>query len=532
MAFEREGFGGNPRLRKAGEEIPMTEEQIKEYAKCKVSVEYFLENYAKIISLDHGEVYFKPFKFQRKALRLFQKNRKVLVKLFRQAGKSTIVAGYVAWYVLFNDDPKHACILANKLAIAQEIFSKVKMMVELCPKWLQRGILVWNETSFKFENETKCFCAATSDTAVRGLSLNLLILDEFAFLSPNMADKFIASVFPTISSSETSQLIIVSTPKGLNHFYKMWVEAERGENGFVPFFAHWTEHPKRNQKWANEQKAILGELKYRQEVLCEWLGSSDTLIDGSKLASIPTMAPIAETPDGFRCFLAPEKDHNYVMTVDVSEGVLGDYSTFVIFDVNTLPYKIVATYRNNTINPLAYPEVLVHYGNMYNQAFILVETNSLGQQVADALFYDLEYENMYVSLPSSASSEILEGGNNRTKPGYKTTKKTKMIGCNTIKLIIESDKMEINDINIVSEASTFSRKGSSYEAEEGKHDDLMMCLVGFGYLTTTNTFKYLFDFSLRQEYIKDQMKRIEEDHLPMGFFTNGLEDEQDDFVFV
>lgn len=506
----------------------MTEEQIREYAKCKTSVEYFLENYAKIISLDKGEVHFKPFKFQRKALRLIQKNRKVLVKLFRQAGKSTIVAGYVAWYVLFNDDPKHVCILANKLSISQEIFSRVKMMVELCPKWLQQGVAVWNETSFQFENKTKCFCAATSDTAVRGLSLNLLILDEFAFLSPNMADKFMASVFPTISSSETSQLIIVSTPKGLNHFYRLWVEAERGENGFVTFEAHWTDHPKRNQKWADEQKAILGELKYRQEILCEWLGSSDTLIDGSKIATLPSLTPIAETIDGFRCFVPPQKGTNYVMTVDVAEGKLGDFSTFVIFDCSQLPYKIVATFRNNEINPLAYPEILDHYGKMYNQAFILVETNSLGQQVADALFYDLEYENMYVSTPT----EIYEGGTNRTKPGYRTTKKTKAIGCNTIKLIIESDKMEINDLNLIQEMSTFSRRGSSYEAEEGKHDDLMMCLVGFGFLTTTNTFKYLFDFSLRKEYIKEQMQRMEEDHLPMGFFTDGIEDPDEKFVFV
>lgn len=527
MAFEKEGFGGNPRLRRAGEEIPMTEEQVKEYAKCKLSVEYFLENYAKIISLDHGEVFFKPFKFQRKALRIFQKNRRVLVRLFRQAGKSTIVAGYVAWYVLFNDDPKHVCILANKLAISTEIFSRVKMMVELCPKWIQRGIKVWNETSFKFENDTKCFCAATSPDAVRGLSLNLLILDEFAFLSPNLADAFMASVFPTISSSETSQLIIVSTPKGLNHFYKLWIEAERGENGFATFFAHWSEHPKRNQKWADQQKKLLGELKYRQEVLCEWMGSSDTLVDGTKIAQIPTIQPILERPDGFRCFFAPEKEHQYVMTVDVSEGCLGDYSAFVIFDVSQLPYKIVATFKNNEINPLAYPEVLFHYGKMYNQAFILVETNSLGQQVADALFYDLEYENMYVSTPQ----EILEGGNNRSKPGYKTTKKTKLIGCNTIKLIIETDKLEVNDIDVITEMASFTRRGSSYEAEEGKHDDLMMCLVGFGFLTTTNAFKYLFEFSLRQEYIREQMKKMEEDHLPMGFFTNGI-DEEDNFVFV
>lgn len=263
----RPGYNGNAFLKQIGEVIEFTPEQMVEYARCEESVEYFLENYANIISLDDGIVKFKPFAYQKRILKALEGNRKILVKLFRQAGKSTVVAGYVAWYCLFKDS-KHACILANKMSTAKEIFSRVQMIIELCPKWLQQGIKIWNKTSFELENGTKCFCGATSPSAVRGQSISLLVLDEFAFLGANLAEEFIASVFPTISSSQTSQLIIVSTPKGMNHYYKLWTEAEQGINGFVPIHGRWQEHPKRDQGWANEQRAILGDVKYAQEVEC------------------------------------------------------------------------------------------------------------------------------------------------------------------------------------------------------------------------------------------------------------------------
>lgn len=267
MTNFKSGYNGNPFLKQVGEEIEFTPEQMSEYAKCATSVEYFLENYANIISLDDGIVKFKPFAYQKRILKALKNNRKVLVKLFRQSGKSTVVAGYMAWYCLFKEN-KHACILANKMATAKEIFSRVQMIIELCPKWLQQGIKTWNKTSFELENGTKCFCAATSPSAVRGQSISLLVLDEFAFLSASLAEEFIASVFPTISSSQTSQLVIVSTPKGMNHYYKLWVEAEQGINGFKAIHGRWQEHPKRDQTWYLEQKAILGDVKCAQEIDC------------------------------------------------------------------------------------------------------------------------------------------------------------------------------------------------------------------------------------------------------------------------
>lgn len=529
MAVQKKdtGYQGNAFLKKVGEVIEFTADQESEYAKCSESVEYFLENYAKIISLDDGIVKFKPFPYQKKILNAIQGNRKVLVKLFRQSGKSTVVAGYVAWYCLFASQPVRACILANKMSIAREIFSRVQMIIELCPKWMQQGIKEWNKTSFELENDAVCFCAPTSPSAVRGKSISLLVLDEFAFLGGNVAEEFIASVFPTISSSQTSKLVIVSTPKGLNHYYKMWVEAEAGLNGFVAVQGHWYEHPKRDEKWLEEQRLILGDVKFNQEILCEFLGSSNTLIKGEKIAKLPLAQAIAESIDGFKCYERPSKSKSYVMTVDVAEGGGGDFSAFVIFDITKNPFKIVARFKNNSIYTLAYPEVIVHYAKMYNDAFVLVETNSLGQQVADALFYDLEYENMYMSI----KDDITDGFGSRAVPGAKTTKKTKQIGCNTIKTIIENDQLDVRDAEIISEMSTFTRRGNTFKAEDGKHDDLMMCLVNFGYLTTTTAFKNLFDVSLRLEFVKNQAQSIQENELPIGFFTNGTEIDETPFNF-
>lgn len=261
---------------------------------------------------------------------------------------------------------------------------------------------------------------------------------------------------------------------------------------------------------------------------CEWLGSSETLIDGTKIGMLATFKPIVKNTDGFDIFLAPMKNRTYVMTVDPSEGKMGDYSAFVIFDITEIPYKVAAKYRNKMIHPLVLPEVVAHYGKLYNDAYVLVETNNNGQQIADILFYDIEYENMYISNGVDLSEG---GGGTRFFPGSKTTKKTKMIGCSNLKLIIENDKLSVNDIDIVEELSTFNRVGSTYKADEGKHDDLAMCLVNFAYLTTTDIFKNLYDFSLRNEFIKDQLKKIEEDELPIGYFNDGSSSDDEQFFF-
>jgi hypothetical protein len=513
MAENKFHFMGNVNLRPAGRNIELSEDQLSEYKKCRRDPVYFIENYVKVVSLDKGVVPMKLYPYQKRLIKAFHENRFVLSKLFRQAGKSTITAAYVLWYVNFNAN-KNAAILANKAAIAREIFSRVQFMFEELPVWMKKGVKEWNKTSFTLENDTVCFCAASSPSSIRGKSISLLVLDEFAFLSQNLADEFIASVFPTISSGQSTKMIIVSTPHGMNHFYKMWVEAEQGLNGFVPISGEWKEHPDRTQAWADDMRAKLGEVKYTQEILVAFLGSSNTLIPGSKLSTLTFKQPTILLK-GLNQYYKPEEGRNYVMLVDVSRGTDQDYSAFIIIDITEMPYKVVCTYRDNQISTLAFPELIYNVATKYNNSFILVETNDLGQQVADDLYYDLEYENVYMS----SRDDIREGGGKSYSPGCRTTKKTKQIGCNTIRNIIEQDQLEINDSNIVDEMSTFVRVGATYKAEEGKHDDMMMCLVMFGYLTTTPAFQDLFDFSLRRKLVQDQITAMEEQMLPIGFFS-------------
>lgn len=522
----KQGYLGNPFLKQIGEQIGFTKHQLQEYAKCQNDVVYFLTNYGKIVSLDKGIVPFKPFPFQIKLLSAIQNNRKVCSKQFRQSGKSTTLAGYIAWYVLFNPN-KNAAVLANKMVIAKEIFSRVQFIIESCPKWLQQGVKEWNKTSLVLENGSKCFCAATSPSAVRGMSINLILLDEFAHISPSLADEFMASVFPTISSSEESKLIIVSTPKGMNHFFKIWKEAEQGINGFVPIESHWSEHPNRTKEWADAERVSLGEVRYAQEIECNFSGSSFTLIAGHKLSSIPFIQPLPILIPFLSQYELPiknnpatgEKAHSYVMTVDVARGANLDYSTFIIYDISVLPYNIVAVYRNNTISTMVYPEVIMKVCMWYNDAYCLIETNDLGQQVADTLFYDLEYENVYMSI----KEDIKEGGS-KSSPGIRTTKRTKAIGCDALKNIVENDKITLNDSNILDELSTFVRVGNSYKAEDTKHDDLAMCLVIFSHLTTQPVFKELFTYDLRKNFVGSQLREIDDQFLPIGFVDNGIDE--------
>jgi len=517
-------FANNKNLKAAGVSVEFTREQTLEYARCQRDPIYFIENYVKVLSLDKGIVQMKLFPYQKRMIEAIHNNRNTIAKLFRQAGKSAIAAAYFCWYCNFNEN-KLVAILANKLAISREIFSRVQFMFEELPWWLKQGVIEWNKTSFQLENKTRCFCAASSPSAIRGLSCNIVFLDEFAFLSPTLAEEFVASVFPTLSSSESSKLIIVSTPKGMNHFYRLWNEAEQGLNGFVPVTGHWTEHPLRNQAWADDMLAKLGPVKYAQEITCVFQGSSYTLIAGEKIAALPMKQPTVLLPTLYQ-YYQPIEGHSYVITVDVSRGAGLDYSTFTVIDIATSPYRVSCVFRDNTINTLVYPEFLMNVAIKYNNAFVLIETNDLGEEVANILYYELEYENVYMS----SRDDIKEGGGKKYSPGCRTTKRTKAIGCDRLKTLIENDQLEINDANIIDEMSTFVRVGGTYKAEENKHDDLMMCLVIFGYLTSTPAFADLFDFSLRKKLIESQLREVEDQMLPIGFVTRGDETEVQSFV--
>lgn len=507
----------NPNLKAAGVQVEFEGNQIDEYIKCSNDPIYFIENYVKVVSPDDGVVLCKLYPYQKRVILSIHNNRMILAKLFRQAGKSTVCAAYIAWYVTFNDF-KTAAILANKASIAKEIFSRVQFMIEYLPKWLSQGVKEWNKTSLELENGSKCFCAASSPSSIRGKSINLLLCDEFAHLSNNLSEEFISSVFPTISASQESKLIIVSTPKGLNSFRKLWVEAEQGLNGFVTCDGHWTEHPSRNQKWADEQRAILGELKYNQEVLTQFLGSSKSLISGSKLGVLTAVKPIF-TKDSLNIFYEPIKENSYVCVVDTSRGQHLDYSAFVIFDISVLPYKVVATYKNNTISPMAYPYLIMQSCQQYNDAHVLVEINDIGGQVADTLFYEYEFENMYFTFKDTLN----EG---KGYPGVRTTKKVKSIGCSTLKDLIEGDQLIISCNEILSELSVFVQKGASYAADdETINDDLTACCFLFAWLTKQPLFSELTNTNIRAILAKKAEDYMHDHMAPYGQLVTGIEDE-------
>lgn len=572
---------------------------------------------------------------------------------------TTTVAAYLVWYLIFNDD-KTVAILANKAAAAREVMSRLQLMYENLPKWLQQGIKEWNKGSIKLANNSIAFTAATSSSGIRGKSCvtadtkvcvqidgvqqtteisnllnidpsrmkilssdgfksfngfinqgisselyritfcdgshldattdhlllrvsewvdvgslnvgdiisdqtirniqkidnqyvydahavedvhnyytngvlshncNFLYIDEAAIIPSTVAEEFFTATYPTISSGQTTKIALTTTPLGMNFFYKFWTEAEQGINGFVPVRVHYSEHPKRDEKWAKEQLELLGEIKYNQETLCQFLGSSASLLNGETLGKLAIHTPNSLLPDNTLLqYQEPIKEHSYILVADTARGKGLDYSTFHIIDISVMPYKIACTYRNNNISTLVFPEVIFRIGSMYNNAFVLIETNDLGQQVADILFYDLEYENVYMSV----KDDIKEGGSGRSSsPGLYTSKRTKAIGCDMLKSLIEGDKLEVNDAETISEFTTFIRVGNTYKAEEGKHDDLVMPLVMFGYLTTQPVFKDLFDFSLREKFFAKQLQELEDQMMPLGWVSDDVEtsiDYQDGWV--
>jgi len=507
-------YNNNPNLKSSGVNINYTEEQVKEYIKCSKDPVYFIENYCKIVSLDKGIVPFVLYPYQKRIIKSIHENKNSISRFFRQSGKSTTLAGYISWYVIFNDN-KTSAILANKQAIAKEIFSRVQFILENLPLWIQQGVKEWNKTSFTLENGSRCIAAASSPSSVRGMSINFLLLDEYAHLHPNLAEEFSASVFPTISSAESSKLAIISTPNGLNHYYKLWVDAENGINDFVTVTGHWSEHPDRNQEWADKQKAALGDIKYAQEVEVSFIGSSYTLIDGYKLSSIPINKPIMEK-DGLYINKEPEVDHQYIITVDVSRGRHLDYTAFSIIDITRLPYEVVCIYKNNAITAFELPHLIYNSAKQYNNAYLLIESNDLGESVANTILYEYEYEHLYFTHVDKITES-------KGFPGIRTTKKVKTIGCATLKELIEKDQLKINFFKIIEELGVFALKRASYAAQdETINDDLCTTLWLFAWLTKQDIFQELNDVNIRNTLASSYQKYIDEYMTPFGFYDDGI----------
>jgi hypothetical protein len=517
------GYLGNERLKRVGVEIQYTEEQAVEIAKCIEDPVYFIKTYVKIVNVDKGLVPFDMWPFQEQMVKSFHENRFSISKMPRQVGKTTTTVGYMLWCVLFNDE-YNVAILANKGGLAQEILSRLQKAYEYLPLWLQQGIIVWNKRNIELENGSKIFAYATSASGVRGGSYNLIFLDEFAFVPHNMAQDFFQSTYPVISSGSTSKVIIVSTPNGLNLFYKMWTDAIEGRSSYVPVEVHWSMVPGRDEKWKEETIRNTSEEQFRVEFETEFIGSSATLVSGVKLRSLAFHNP-THTEEGLDIYKQPEKGRLYICTVDCSEGVDRDYSTINVIDVTEVPYKQVAKYRNNRLPLLFFPTIIYSLANRYNEAFVLIETNNVGQQVVDILHYDLEYENVYKIDHHHIKGQTISGGFKRAANfGIKTTKTVKKIGCANLKTLIESDKLIINDFDTIAELNTFVRQKDSYAAEEGNNDDLVMGLVLFAWLTAQSYFKDSTNIDIRKVLLEENDMLGEEQLIPVGIIDDGREE--------
>jgi hypothetical protein len=523
MSEIESSYHGNPNLKSVGLQIQFTPEQVQEIIRCQQDPVYFIENYCHIVTLDEGLKLFKLYKCQKKKVKIILDNRKVVLMEGRQQGKTITSAACILWYTLFQES-KTVAILANKGSAAREVLDRYQIMYEHLPIWMQQGVKTWNKGNVELENGSKVFTAATTSSGIRGKSVNWLYIDEAAIIPNNVAEEFFASVYPTISAGQTTKILLTSTPLGYNHFWKFWNEAEKGKNGFISHFIPYWEIPGRDEVWAEEQRKTLGEVKFTQEVLCEFLGSSNTLINGRTLAQMSSMDPVYYNDMGLSIYEEPLKDRVYVISVDVARGVGGDYSTFSIVDVTEMPYKLVGKFRNNTIAPMLFPNVIHKAAKDYNNAMVLVETNDIGGQIADILYAELEYENILSTIKENNQTYISPGFSKSTTLGVRTTKSVKRQGCFAIKSLLEEKKLNIFDAETIHEFSTFIEKGGTYVADEGEHDDLVMTLVLFGWLTTNQYFRELTDVNVRERVYKQQMLQIEDELTPFGFVDTGLEE--------
>ena len=526
-----EHYLGNPNLKKANTPIEFTAEDVKEFQKCEGDPVYFITKYIKITTLDHGLQPFKMYNFQKEMVGTFHNNRYSICKLPRQSGKSTTIIAFLLHYCIFNANVNVA-ILANKAAVARDLLGRLQLAYENLPKWLQQGVISWNKGSLELENGSRILAAATSSSAVRGGSYNIIFLDEFAYVPSNIAEQFFSSVYPTISSGKTSKVIIVSTPHGMNMFYKLWRDAEDRKNSYVPIEVHWTEVPGRDEKWKKETIANTSEQQFRTEFECEFLGSVNTLINPSKLRTMRYRQPSVSNA-GLDIYEPVKEDHRYCVTVDVARGDLNDNSAFVIFDVTHIPYKVVGKYKNNDIKPMMFPGIVEKVARNYNQAEILVEVNDIGGQVADTLHYELEYDNLIMVSQRGRAGQVAGSGfsGKGAQLGVRTTKAIKKLGCSNLKTLVESDKIIIEDFDLISEMSTFILKGTSkYEADDGSNDDLMMCCVLFAWLSNQTYFKELTDQDIRARLYEEQRNAIEQDMAPFGFLNDGVTEHDENFV--
>ena len=522
------GYNGNPKLRRAYTQIAMSQFEVDEYIKCANEPIYFIRTYMKIVALGKGIVPFNLYDFQEEMIRTFVRERFVICKIPRQSGKSITTIGFLLHAILFNENYNIA-ILAHKGQAANGLLQRLKLAYENLPTWLQSGIVEWNKGNIELENGSKIGAFATSADGLRSGSYDMILLDEFAFVANNIAEDFFTSTYPVISAGTKTKIIIVSTPKGMNHFYTMWVKAEQGKSDYFPISVHWSAVPGRDEAWKEMTIRNTSEEQFQQEFNTDFLGSSNTLISASKIQQLfATMEDPIKIENNIKYYEMPKPDHTYTVVVDVAEGLGLDYSTYSVIDVTNFPYKQVAVYRDNQIKPILLPTLVVSMAKKYNEAFILVEINSIGLQVADMIHYDLAYENLIKIQSKGKQGQQWSAGHKKNLAfGVKTSVQTKQIGCTNLKTMVESDKLIIRDEATIKELTTFAVDKKTYKAEQGSTDDIVMTLVNFAWLMAQKFFRDSVNNDVRKILQEEQLNIMDSDIVPFGIIDNGLDDPWD-----
>lgn len=519
----------NPNLRAANQAMQLTKDQVAEWMKCKKDPEYFIENYIRILDVDSNQlVPFKMRPFQKELISKIHKNRFTIGKVSRQVGKTTAVRSYIIHQLIFFSNMRIG-IFANKGEVAKKILEELQRSYELLPIWMQQGIVEWNKHTCQFENGSTLMATATASSSGRSGTYNMIMLDEFAFVDRHIAEDFFTSVYPTISSGSTTKVVMISTPKGMNLFFKFWNDAIEKRNGYVTVEGDWRSHPNRDEAWKKQEMAILGDEKFRQEHECEFIGSSNTLISPQKLKELSYSTPLWKS-QCLSVYEDPHPDKIYMITVDCAHGQGLDYSTFSVFDCTQYPYKQVCAYRDKNIDPNLFPTYIYNAAKKYNDAFVLIENNDIGASIVNSLHADLEYENIFSTMPMGRGGQQISSGFKKgAKLGVRTTSSMKKIACANIKSLIENDKLLIRDFDTISELNTFVADKQSFSAEEGANDDLVMTLVLFGWLNNQALFKDLTNNDIRKKLFEQKMNNIQEQLLPFGIICNG-EPEPEQFV--
>lgn len=520
-------FRANPLLKKPGVLMNPDPAMVEEYRKCASDPDYFIRRYMKIVHVDRGLIPFHMYDYQKKIVKTVRNNRYSLINMCRQSGKSTAIVGFVCHYMLFNDF-KNIAILANKESTAMEILGRVQRAYQHLPMWLQSGVTEWNKKTCELENGCKITAAATSSDTIRGHSFSVVIIDEAAHIEG--WEDFFTSVYPTISSGAETKLVLISTPKGLNHFYKLWRESEQGKNEYERIEVQWKDVPGRDLEWKEKTLAAMSynNDKFAQEYECSFLGSSNTLIAGWKLKELIWEEPINEK-DGLRQYDAPKPKRNYAITVDVSEGKGLDYSTFVVSDISQMPYKMVCCFRSNQMTATDFGTYVHHMAIAYNQAHVLVETNvPMGYEVARYLYSDLEYENViFTKNRGRKGLSITTAGGDGVMMGLKTSKQTKASGCSLLKMLVEGNQYVINDFHTIEELNRFSKNTRGlWAAEEGSHDDMTMCLVNFAWMTGQDYFLELTDINTMDNLSELEKDRLGQEMMKFGYIDNHQPEEE------